>query len=386
MAQTHFQTIVVGVGSMGAAACYYLARRGHAVLGIEQFDPPHNRGSHAGQSRIIRKAYFEHPDYVPLLERSYDNWRSFEKETGTRYYHSTGIVYFGSRDDRTIAGIRKSAELYNIPIEHYDRAASANRWPMFRLPSDFEAILESDAGFVTPELAVGAFVREAERLGGTVLRDTVVSSWTPEEGHVQVETSKGTFTAEKLVFTAGAWTSQLVPKLEAKLRVTRQLLVWVRPQEPEAFSVDNFPCWFVEVPELGSFYGFPVLDERTSPGPVGLKLAHHHAGEPSGPDDIGGPVPESELEKLKDFLRTYMPEVGTEIVAQKKCLYTYSPDEDFIIDVLPGYGDRVVIACGFSGHGFKFVPVVGEVLADLAMNGRTDLPAEFLGMARFGST
>jgi sarcosine oxidase len=379
----HYQTIVIGVGSMGAAACYYLVRRGNRVLGIEQFDLPNDRGSHAGQSRIIRKAYFEHPDYVPLLQRSYDNWRAFENEVSNRYYFDTGVVYFGTNDNPTMVGVRKSAELYHVPIHNYDIKEQRKRWPMFRLPDNFEAILEPDAGFVTPERTISGFAAEAEKLGATILRRTAVRSWKYERGRVRVITDKGEFTAEKLVISAGAWTANLLPQLQRRLRVTRQMLAWVMPRNTAQLSPEKFPCWFVEDPDLGSFYGFPVVHDSISPGPVGLKLAHHYDGEPSRPDEVDGPVPEAEIEKLRNFLRTYMPDVGEDIIATRKCLYTNSPDEDFIIDLLPGHDGRVTIACGFSGHGFKFVPAVGEILADLATNGKTDLPIDFLSLKRF---
>jgi sarcosine oxidase len=378
----HYPVIVIGVGSMGSATCWHLASRGHKVLGLEQFGIPHDHGSHAGQSRIIRKAYFEHPDYVPLLARAYENWRAFEKETGRQFFYRTGVLYMGRRDNVDIQGVRKSAELYNIPIENLTTAERKSTYPLFDIPADFEAIYEPDAGFVTPERTVAAYVSAAREKGAVIRSNTAVQSWRKEGRRMAVATSDAEYTCDKLIVTAGAWASRMIPDLTSQLHVTRQLLAWVKPPEQKPFALHRFPCWFVEDPVLGTFYGFPVLPSAEFTGPIALKLAHHFPGVPCAADEIDGPVPDAEEDKLKTFLRTYIPAAGDNIISVKKCLYTSSPDSHFIIDHLPGYDKRVTVACGFSGHGFKFVPVVGEILADLAMKGKTDLPVEFLGLAR----
>ena len=380
---SHFDTIVVGVGSMGSAACYYLAKRGQRVLGLEQFDPPHDRGSHAGQSRIIRKAYFEHPDYVPLLERAYENWKAIEKETQSQFYHRTGIVYFGRPENENIEGVRRAAVLHNVHIQNLHRQDASRKFPLFEVPDDFDTVFEPDAGFVTPERAIDAYIRQSEMLGAAIVRNCAVGEWKLQGNKIRVSTASGDYTSDKLVITAGAWASRVAPQLAVPLRVTRQLLAWVAPPNPSAFTLGKFPCWFVEDPELGSFYGFPSIREHS--GPIGLKLAHHHPGIASEADAVHSAIPKSEEAKLQHFLEKYLPSAGDKIVYTKQCLYTYSPDAHFIIDYLPGFQNKVSIACGFSGHGFKFVPVVGEIMADLAVRGKTDLPIEFLRMGRFGS-
>lgn len=367
---------------MGSAACWFLAKRGQKVLGLEQFDTPHEHGSHGGQSRIIRKAYFEHPDYVPLLERAYANWRAFESETGSTLYHQTGIVYFGKKENENISGIRNSAKLHNVPLENLSPVESNKIFSAFQVPRDFDVIFEPDAGFVTPERTIEAYVRESRKSGAVIKTNTPVLSWRQEPHGIRVITEGQEYTCEKMVVTAGAWTSRLVPQLKPHLQVTRQVLAWVTPRNEETFSLGNFPCWFVEDPDLGTFYGFPILPQSRFGGPTGLKLAHHHPGMKCSPEDIHGDLPPSEKEKLRDFLRTYLPSAGDRITEVKNCLYTYSPDSHFIIDHLPGYDRRVIVAGGFSGHGFKFVPVVGEILADLAVKGRTELPVEFLRTGR----
>lgn len=378
----HYDVIVIGVGSMGSAACWFLASRGHRVLGLEQFHTPHEYGSHAGQSRIIRKAYFEHADYVPLLERAYENWRSFEAESATSIYYRTGILYAGLPENENIAGIMNSARLHGIPIENWSHQERGVRFPVFDVPADFETIFEPDAGFVTPERAIQQYVREARKKGAVIETNTPVISWKRESNTIRVVTSRKEYTSDKLIITAGAWAGRVLPQLNFQLTVTRQILAWVKPADPGPFSLGNFPCWFVEDPALGTFYGFPILPSGSFNGPIGLKLAHHHPGTACSPDEIKGGHHKGEKEKLQQFLRTYLPAAGDAIIETKNCLYTYSPDTHFIIDHLPGYDGRVTIACGFSGHGFKFVPVVGEVLADLAMKGRTELPIGFLKLGR----
>ena len=375
MAVKHFQTIVIGIGSMGSSTCWYLAKRGRKVLGLEQFSSPHPYGSHAGQSRIIRKAYFEHPDYVPLLERAYENWREFEEESGASLFHKTGIIYFGKPDNENISGIRTSAQLYGVPILNWSHEQYKRKYPEFHIPPDFDIIVEPDAGYVTPEETISAYIREAKKHGADIRMNTEVIRWRKESNGVRVITNEEEFTADNLVITSGAWSSRMLPDLPMELKVTRQLLAWVSVPDAQRFSENNFPCWFVEDPELGTFYGFPMIQDD---GPIGLKLAHHHPGVPADPNEKDGSVPPTELDKLQHFLKKYLPDVGPDVVHTKTCLYTYSPDSHFIIDQLPGSHGRVIFAAGFSGHGFKFVPVIGEVLADLATKGDTEIPVGFL--------
>lgn len=379
----HYDAIVIGVGSMGSATCWFLASRGYKVLGLEQFDITHDKGSHTGQSRIIRKAYFEHPDYVPLLERAYENWKSIERETDSKIFYRTGILYAGAPGNETIMGIRKSAAQYHIPIEDIPHVQSQKRYPAFHLPLGFDVIFEPDAGFITPERAILAYAKSAAEKGAEIKINSPVKEWKQEGERVKVVTPTRTYTCDKLIITAGAWTSKIIPGLNAELQVTRQLLAWVDPGSRAAFSFGNFPCWFIEDPERGSFYGFPVLPEGRFDGPIGMKLAHHHPGEPVEADAIRSHHPAEAEENIRYGLRKYLPDAGEEIISMKSCLYTYSKDTNFIIDHLPGSAKRVTIACGFSGHGFKFVSVVGEILADLAMKGKTDLPVGFLRIGRF---
>jgi sarcosine oxidase len=382
-AAVHYDVIVIGVGSMGSSACWFLAQRGYTVLGLEQFEISHEKGSHTGQSRIIRKAYFEHPDYVPLLEHAYENWRAFENETGAVMYEQTGIVYMGDPETETMKGIRESAFLHSVSIKYPSLTHAREQFPAFRIPGNFQVIVEPDSGFVTPERAISMYASEAVKKGAVIKTNEPVTEWKQEAGIIKVTGATGEYTCDKLIITAGSWASKIIPTLPTELKVTKQMLAWVNPKKREPFLLGNFPCWFIQDPELGLFYGFPVLPEGRFGGPAGLKLAHHFPGEISDPDHVSKEIPANTEENIRHILSKYIPDADGPVIDIKTCLYTYSRDEHFIIDHLPGSNQRVTVACGFSGHGFKFAPVVGEVLADLAMKGKTDLPVGFLSLDRF---
>jgi sarcosine oxidase len=382
--KNHFDVIVIGAGSMGSSACWFLAQRGLKVLGLEQFDIVHDKGSHAGQSRIIRKAYFEHPDYVPLLERAYENWKSFEERTNASIYQRTGIVYFGKPDSETMQGVKTAASMYNVAVDHLSRKEDQKHLSAFSIPSDFEILYEYDSGFVTPERAIRLYIQDAIKSGAVIKTNTKVESWKRDGNIIDVKTEGGSsYTCDKLIITAGSWSSKIIPNLKIKLQVTRQMLAWINPKNWETFSLGNFPCWFIDDPERGLFYGYPILPSSGFDGPIGLKLAHHHGGVVCDPDELNPSIPKGTEEEIMYVLEKYIPEAANSILTIKHCMYTNSDDLNFIIDHLPGYDKDVVVACGFSGHGFKFVSVIGEILADLATKGYTDLPIEFLKLSRF---
>jgi sarcosine oxidase len=376
----HHEVIVLGVGTMGSATCYHLAKRGVKVLGLEQFDLAHDQGSHAGQSRIIRKAYFEHPDYVPLLELAYRNWRALEEVSGTELYVPTGLLYLGDPGHPVMQGVKGSAAQFGIPLEH----ANADGYPQFKVREGQELLLEPDAGFVTPERSVLVHVAEAMKLGAEIRTGVKVGSWRVEGGSVVVETADGVFTAERLVITAGPWTSKLVPLLSPKLEVTRQSLVWVMPEDPEAFQLGNFPCWVIAEEGLpGVYYGFPMLPADRFQGPIGLKLAHHAPATICDPDQVDRNIYPEDSVPMVDVLHKYFHKGFQQISAVKTCLYTNTADENFIIDQLPGH-DNVYVAAGFSGHGFKFAAGIGEIMADLAVDRKTEYPIGFLSISNKG--
>ncbi len=378
-----FDVIVIGVGSMGSSTCYQLASRGVSVLGLEQFSIPHDQGSHAGQSRIIRKAYFEHADYVPLLERAYDNWKHLEAITGSQVYFPTGLLYAGKPDEILIKGVKHSSEKYNVPIESVSKQELVKRFPQFDVPNDYEVLFEPDAGFVTPERAVSLYVDQAIKAGATIHTNEQTRSWKQNETSIEVVTNKGTYVCKKLVITAGAWTDKMLPELSTRLQVTRQVIAWVNPSNQKQFELGNFPCWLIDDhTQAGMYYGFPVLSTDKFGAPAGLKVAHHYPGSPTHVESVDRSVTKEEEEILVKSLTKFLPNGYESMSVLKTCLYTNTPDENFIIDFVPESNKHVIMAAGFSGHGFKFVSVVGEIVADLSIMGSTQLPIEFLAVSR----
>lgn len=367
---------------MGSSACYYLAKRGHNVLGIEQFEISHEQGSHAGQSRIIRKAYFEHPDYVPLLISAYKNWMEIEAESGEKIYHETGLVYFGDSQSLLMEGVKKSSFLYNVPLEKIEPSSASKRFAQFKIPTGFEILFEPAAGFVTPEKAIRLYAGRAKKNGAIIHTSEKVIEWKKEGENIVVTTDKDTYRCRKLVITAGAWSGKVIPSLANKIKVTRQLVAWIKPKNEKEFTLNNFPCWMVaDDKKPGCYYGFPLLPVSELGEPAGLKLAYHYPATVTDPDNVDRQSITDDIKDLEYFLDKYMPGVPESFLSSKTCLYGNSPDENFIIDKLPGE-ENVVVACGFSGHGFKFVSIVGEILADLAMEGRTTHPIDFLSAKR----
>jgi sarcosine oxidase len=379
----YFDVIVTGAGSMGAAACYYLAKQGGKTLGLDQFQVPHDQGAHAGQSRIIRKAYFEHPDYVPLLNRAYENWTELEKATGEKLYHKTGLVYFGGKNHPVIKGVRLSAEKYAVPLQYIPAQEREKRFPQFNIPDQMETIFEPDAGFLPPEKSIALYIQQAEKLGAIIRTNEKALDWKKDGEGIKVTTAKDVYRGGRLIITAGPWAGKMIPGMETNLKITRQTVAWIKPKHPEKFSLKQFFCWMIaEYGKPGVYYGFPMLSASEFGEPVGLKMAYHHPGDLTDPDDVNRNVTEQETNKLIALMNNYFPGEFSGVSAVKTCLYASSPDENFIIDFLPGYENKVAIACGFSGHGFKFASVVGEILADLALKGKTDLPMQLLNAER----
>jgi sarcosine oxidase len=377
-----FDVIVIGVGSMGAPACYYLTKRGCKVLGLEQFDITHEFGSHAGQSRMIRKAYFEHPDYIPLLEKAYQNWKALEAETGQQVYYKTGLLYAGQPHHEIIKGVKKSASLYNIELEKVSDAEK--RCTAFHFPADFEILFEPDAGFITPEKAIRMYAEQAQKMGAIIHTHEKVLKWEKDGQGISVVTGCETYRCSKLVITAGAWSGKLISVVADKIKVTKQLLAWIKPRNENNFALNRFPCWMIaDDSHPGCYYGFPLLPEEKFGPPHGLKMAYHFPSSVVDPDTVTQEINERDKKNIQYCLQSYIPDIYKAQAEYKVCLYSNSPDEHFIIDLLPGNEEQISIACGFSGHGFKFASVVGEILADLATTGKYFLPMDFLKINRF---
>ena len=369
-----YDTIVVGVGGMGSAALLHLARRGQRVLGLERFDVPHEYGSSHGITRIIRLSYYEHTAYVPLLRRAYELWRELEAEAGERLLHVTGAVDAGAG---IFDGSLRSCLDHDLPHEVLDGRELAERFPGFALPPDTPALFQRDGGFLVPERCVVAHVEQALAGGAELRARERVLEWGASGDRVRVRTDRGDYEAERLVVTAGAWAAD-VARLPGLVQAERQVLAWFQPLRPELFAPARFPVFNVQVPE-GHFYGFPAH------GIPGFKLGrYHHLDEQVDADTADREPHPRDEEVLRAFTARYFPDAAGPTVALKVCLFENSPDEHFILDRHPE-SERVVVGAGFSGHGFKFCSVVGEILADLALDGATRHEIEFLRLARFAA-
>jgi sarcosine oxidase len=376
----HFDVIVAGVGAMGSAACFELGRRNVRVLGLEQFGIGHEQGSSHGLTRMIRLAYYEHPDYVPLLGRAYERWKDLDREGEQRILHLTGGLYLGAHGCGLVAGSLKSAQAHHLPHELLDRAAIAARFPQFNLPDNYVGLYEPMAGFLAPERAIARYAQLAMSSGAVIHGHEPLRQWRAEARGVSVTTDRATYSADHLIFCGGAWSGKLMRDLGVELVVTRQVLGWLWPREPERFRLGGFPCWAIDRPDGSIYYGFPM-----SPDEPGVKMAHHRRGAAVDPDHVPRTITPQDQREVRAIADEFLPAAAGPIVSMRTCLYTNSPDSHFIIGPHPRH-PRVTIACGFSGHGFKFASVIGEVLAELAMNGKTSWPIEFLSPGRFAAT
>ena len=370
--------IVLGVGGMGSAAAFELARRGRRVLGLEQFPLVHDRGSSHGHTRVIRTAYYEHPAYVPLARRAFSRWYDLEQRCGRHLLTRCGCLNLGTPDGELIAGVRQSAEQHGLPVEHLGPEELRRRFPPFRFDDRHVGIFEQQAGFLYVEECVRAHVEEARRLGAELRAEEPALEWQATAGGVTVRTAKDTYHAGRLVITAGPWAGRLLSRWGTQLTVMRQVMLWFGTEDDRAFRRDVFPVWIAETP-AGHFYGLPVLDGR------GAKTARHYgAPELPGPDAVDRAVTDADEQPVRQFLAAHLPAVNGPRRHGQVCIYTLTPDRHFVIDRHPDH-PNVAVAAGFSGHGFKFAPVVGEILADLAERGRTDLPAEMFRFARLSA-
>ena len=368
--------IVVGLGGMGSAAAAHLAARGLRVIGLERFGPAHALGSSHGGSRIIRQSYFEDPAYVPLLRRAYELWRKVEQDTGTELMTLTGGLYFGRPEMPIVAGALASARAHHLPHEILDAAEIRRRFPTLT-PHDGEVGLYEDvAGFVRPEAAVAAHLELAARAGADLRFEEPALSWEARPDGVRVTTAAGTYEAGRLVLCPGAWAPQLLADLGVRFVVERQLMYWFDPVGGIG-PFQRHPIWIHRADDGKSLYGFPAHD-----GPDGgVKTALFRHGVPTTPETIDRVVHQDEVAFIASRLRSVIPTLPGRFLRGAACMYTNTADEHFVVAGHPGHSD-VTVACGFSGHGFKFVPVIGEILADLATEGTTSHPIDLFDPRR----
>ena len=371
-----FDVVVCGLGAMGSAALYQLARRRVRALGLERFTPGHDRGSSHGATRIFRLGYFEHPSYVPLLRRAQTLWHELEAASGRPLLHVTGIAEIGPPDGVLVRGTLASARLHGLRHEVLAAPELTRRFPAFRVPPDYVAVVQPDGGFVEVEPALAAQIALATAAGAELRAGERVRAIEPGAGSVRIVTERGTVAAKAAIIAAGPWTGSLLPELAAPLRVTREVTGWFEPADATLFAPGRFPTFIIES-RHGMHYGVPPH------GDAGAKAAkHHHRDQAVDPDGYDRTVSADDERLIRIALADHIPAANGRLLAAKTCLYTMTPDGDFLIDRLPGH-PNVIVASPCSGHGFKFAPVIGEILADLAAGGETRHDIARFALARF---
>jgi sarcosine oxidase len=367
---------IIGMGTMGSFAAVELARRGLSVIGFDRFTPPHGRGSHSGSTRIYRIAYPEGTGYVKLAQRAGDLWDAAAEDFGARLLHRTGMLYMGRPDEPLIQEVRDSAVSNQLLTETLTAEEIYRRYPAFEIPEDYTGILDTQAGWIDVDTSITAAHAYARTLGVTCLFEQAVTGWDASTDGVRVHLENETIHAGRLIITAGAWASSLLSELQLPLAIKRKVIAWFAPERPELFAAGRVPVF--TFPE-NFLYGFPGV-----PG-LGVKVAEHMGGSYlAGADGAVAPPGPADLDPITATVAKYMPGLGSRIVKSATCLYTMTSDDDFIVDRHPHFSN-VVFAAGFSGHGFKFAPLIAEALADLVIAGKTPLPVEFLSLGRLSS-
>lgn len=360
-----YDAIVVGGGGVGSATTYRLARRGLDVLGIERHDVPHTMGSSHGSTRIIRRAQHEGPEYVPLVERAYELWRDLEDRTGRDLLTVTGSVHAGAPGTDVVSTVREACRAHDVEHEELAAREINERFPGYDLPDGFQAIHQPDGGYLDCEQCVVAHVEAAHAEGATVRAREQVLDWSETADGVRVRTDKGRYAADELVLTAGPWTGELLPSIAGEAVPVRALMTWLQPKRPALFTPDRFPVFVLRDVDEGG-YGFPVHDVP------GFKFGR--SGDPEevvDPDRMDREPTAAEEELHRRFAERFFPAGAGPTVALRTCLQSYSTDEHFVLGRAPDH-DAVTVGAGFTGHGFKFTSVTGEVLADFVTEGETD--------------
>ena len=372
-----FDVAVIGLGGMGSAALAHCAGRGASAIGIEQFAIAHDRGSSHGKSRLIRKAYFENPAYVPLILRAYELWRELERQSGEELLRITGVLAVGEESSTIVQRTVHTAAQHDLPIERLSQREIEARYPTVKLRAGEVGVFETDGGVLDPERAVAAHARTAERSGAKLHCGLRMESWHPASGGFQIRLSDGTqIETRALVLTVGPWFKELLESLGVPITVQRNVQLWFTAADG-AYSAGRFPSFLVDRPELlAPLYGFPDFGG-------GLKAAFHGHGDLADPDQLERNIDERrDVTPLVTALEDWMPGATHQFRAATPCMYTLTPDHDFVVDRHPDH-PNLVLCGGFSGHGFKFAPVIGEIAADLALDGGSRHDIEFLSLRRF---
>jgi sarcosine oxidase len=358
MKSSDCDVLIAGLGAMGSAAAYHLAAAGSRVLALDRFHPPHEFGSSHGRTRIIREAYFEHPSYVPLVQRAYQLWADLEKQSKQHLFLQTGGVMVGPPEGALVSGARRSADEHQLRHEVFSSAELRRRFPVFQPAPEMIAVWEPRAGVLFPESAIQAHLELAVKKGASLHFNEPVLKWEPDGQGVRVHTAARTYTAGRLLLAVGPWIQSLIQELKLPLTVERQVLYWFEPRsQAAAFQTPSCPIYIWEYAPRRFFYGFPDLGD-------GVKVALHHQGEPAQPETIRREVSAQEIESMRTLLGRFLPAVEGRLRATAVCMYTNTPDEHFILDWHPLH-PQVLLASPCSGHGFKFSSVIGELAAML---------------------
>jgi len=375
-----YDLLILGAGGVGSAALWHAAKRGLRVLALDRFPPGHDRGSSHGQTRIIRQAYFEHADYVPLVLRAYDLWAELSAARGEELFRQTGLLQAGPPEGEVVRGVLGSAAQHGLDVESLTAVESEARFPGLRVPPSMAAVYESKAGFLWVERCVAAQAAAAIALGAELRSGESIVGWQPIAGGFRVTTNHGDYDAARLIITAGAWAAQLLGDLWKSrglaLQVLRKPLYWFECRDPRYLADRGQPAFLYEMPN-GVFYGFPQVDSG------GVKAARHSGGETvADPLALDRSLDARECDEVRAFVTSYLPGVSGQLLRHDTCMYTMSSDGHFLVDRHPQH-PGLAFAAGLSGHGFKFVPALGEALVQMALGEKTTSPVEFLSLARF---
>ncbi|HVA49364.1 MAG TPA: N-methyl-L-tryptophan oxidase [Pirellulales bacterium] len=371
-----YEAIVVGIGGVGSAVLCHLARRGVRVLGLDRFPPGHDRGSSHGSTRIIRQAYFEHADYVPLLLRAWELWSELAAEWGRPLLEEVGLLQIGPADGVVVPGVMESARRHGLDVEQVPPGEIVARWPGFHAHDGLLGAYERRAGYLRVEDGVRAHLAAALAAGAEVRCDRAVVAWRGEGPSVAVQTDREEIRADRLLITAGPWAGDLLADFAVRLTVLRKPVFWLATRDDAYLAQRGAPCFLYELPS-GIFYGIPQTDER------GVKVAEHSGGEPvDDPLRLDRALRADDHHRVTRFVAGYLPRATPEVRQHSVCMYTMTSDQHFIVDRHPSF-PQVVLVAGLSGHGFKFAPVLGEIAADLALKGQTRHPIGFLRLDRF---
>jgi len=376
MPQHAYDVIVLGLGAMGSAALYHLAARGARVCGIERYGIGHDLGSSHGATRMFRKAYFEHPDYLPLLERSQVEWRKLEELSGSKLLVQSGLLLSGVPESPLIRGLGACYAAHDLPHRRMSAKDACAEYPQFTLPNDHVVYHDPEAGYLLPEACIEQHVAMARQQGAELLIHEEALAWRSDGSSVTVTTNQREISAATLILTVGPWSAATLGELGVSFRVLRKVHLWYSATDMRRFRPGEMPCFYVDT-DYGGFYGFPAFDE------MGVKVAEHTGGDPvDDPDQLNRGLEAADETKIRRVLAEVFPSVEFHRTHFNVCMYSMTADHHFIVDKDPHH-ENVIIGAGFSGHGFKFAPVIGEILADLAVDGTTMHPVGLFRLDRF---